>query len=326
MSRGDHEPRAVSGVRRRVLVGSRASGLALRQTEEVLGLLRTLNPDADFEVSTLRTSGDAAPEAPLVSLGPGIFVKDIERALLSGEVAMAVHSLKDMPTVIPDGLIIGAVCQRLDPRDVLVNRWGCSLDELPPGARIGTSSPRRVAQLKALRRDVEALPIRGNVDTRLRKSRGADYDGVILAAAGLIRMNLEAEVAEFLSPSDFVPAPGQGALAVELREDDEETIAMLSAIDHYPTRRAVTAERAFLKVLGGGCQVPVGAYARSETDMMALMVFLASPDGSKVFKAKAVGGVNNPKELAIDAYQRLIERGAGGLMGERHGRGAPDLD
>ena len=305
-------------------MGSRASGLALRQTEEVLGQLRALHPDGDFEVSALRTSGDAAPEAPLASLGPGIFIKEIERALLEGEVRMAVHSLKDMPTAMPDGLIIGAVCQRLDPRDVLVNRWGCSLDELPHGARIGTSSPRRVAQLLALRPDVEALPIRGNVDTRLHKSRGADYDGAILAAAGIIRMNLEAEVAEFLSPSDFIPAPGQGALAVEVREDDEETIAMLSAIDHYPTRRAVTAERAFLKILGGGCQVPVGAYARSEADIMVLAVFLASPDGSNVFKAKAVGGVNSPQELAIDAYQRLIERGAGGLMGDRPERGVPD--
>ena len=183
-----------------------------------------------------------------------------------------------------------------------------------------------MAQLIALRPDVEALPIRGNVDTRLRKCKGADYDGAILAAAGIIRMNLEAEVAQFLPPSDFVPAPGQGALVVEVREDDEETITMLSAIDHYPTRRAVTAERAFLEVLGGGCRVPVGAYARSETDTMALTVFLASPDGSKVFKAKAVGGVNNPKELAIDAYQRLIERGAGVLLGERRGRGAPDPD
>ena len=219
-----------------------------------------------------------------------------------------------MPTNLPDGLTIGAVCERLDARDVLVNRWNCQLDELPAGARIGTSSPRRVAQLKSLRPDVEALPIRGNVDTRLRKARGDDYDGAILAAAGVMRMGLEGEIAQFLSASDFVPAPGQGALAVEVRQEDDEMRALLSSIEHAPTRRDVTAERAFLKALGGGCQVPVGAHARSDGDTMVLTAFLASPDGTEVFKAKVRGRANNPHEVALDAYQRLIERGAAVLL------------
>ena len=296
-------------------MGSRGSGLALRQTEEVLEQLRAVHGESrDFQVCTVRTGGDAASEAPLASLGRGIFVKEIEGALLNGELDMAVHSLKDMPTYLPDGLIIGAVCQRLDPRDVLVNRWGCPLGELPSWARIGTSSPRRVAQLKSLRRDVEVLPIRGNVDTRLRKAKGADYDGAILAAAGVMRIGFEGEVAEFLSPEDFVPAPGQGALAVEVRRDDEEMMALLASIEHPPTRRAITAERAFLEVLGGGCQVPVGAYARSDGDTMVLTVFLASPDGDTVFKTKVRGRASNPHEVALDAHQRLIERGAGSLL------------
>lgn len=301
-------------VKKLVVVGSRGSTLAMRQTGEVLEKLRAAHPDVDFQILAIRTGGDAASEAPLATLGPGIFVKEIERALLDGQVDMAVHSLKDMPTHSPEGLSIGAVCQRLDPRDVLVNRWRCPLAQLPPGARIGTSSPRRTAQLKSLRQDVEVLPIRGNVDTRLRKASGDDYDGVILAAAGVIRMGLEGEVAEFLSTADFVPAPGQGALAVEVRSDDEQMLAMLSDIEHPPTRRAVMAERAFLEVLGGGCEVPVGAYARTEGDTMVMTVFLSSPDGANVYKAKTMGRASNPHEVALDAYQRLIERGAGALL------------
>ena len=314
MQRPHPSPRINRG-KGRVLVGSRGSGLALRQTEEVLEQLRaTHGEQRDFQVVTVKTGGDIASDAPFASLGRGIFVKEIERALLDGEIDIAVHSLKDLPTHLPDGLTIGAVCQRLDPRDVLVNRWGWTLVELPLGARIGTSSPRRVAQLKSLRRDVEALPIRGNVDTRLRKAGSEDYDGAILAAAGVIRMGLEGEVAQFLSPEDFVPAPGQGALAVEMRQDDDELMALVRSIEHPLTRRATTAERAFLEILGGGCQVPVGAYARSDGDTMVLTAFLASPDGSQVFKSKVRGRASNPHEVALDAHLRLIERGADILL------------
>ena len=224
-------------VRRRVLVGSRGSGLALRQTEEVLEQLRALEPDVDFQVLTVKTQGDVSSEAPLASLSRAIFVQEIERALLNGELDVAVHSLKDMPTSLPDGLAIGAVCKRLDPRDVLVNRWDCPLAELPASARIGTSSPRRAAQLLSLRPDVEALPIKGNVDTRLRKARGDDYDGVIVAAAGVKRLGLAEQVAEYLSAEDFVPAPGQGALAVEVRRGDDELLDLVSRIEDSPTKR-----------------------------------------------------------------------------------------
>ena len=295
---------------RRIIVGTRGSGLALRQTEEALDRLKVLHPDCDLEVRTVKTGGDTAPEAPFSTLGRGIFVREIESALERGEIDLAVHSLKDLPSTLPDGMAIGGVCERLDARDVLVNRWRSPLAQLPQGARIGTSSPRRAAQLKSIRPDIEVLHIRGNVDTRLRKARDGDYDGAILAAAGLLRMGLEDEVAEYLSPQDFVPAPGQGALAVETRRDDEEMMALASSVDHSPTRRATTAERAFLELLGGGCQLPVGAHARTDGDTMVLTVFLASTDGSKVFRAKVRGRASNPHEVALDARRRLIERGA----------------
>ncbi len=298
-----------------VRVGTRGSGLALHQTKEVMEQLSKLNPDREFAIQTLKTQGDVAAEAPFSSLGRGIFVKEIERALLEGEIDIAVHSLKDLPTTLPEGLTIGAVCSRADARDALVNRWDCSLQELPSDARIGTSSPRRFAQLKAARPDVEVLAMRGNIDTRLRKARDHDYDGAILAAAGLIRLGLQAQIAEFLATDRFVPAPGQGALAVEVRQEDYDILALIKELDHGLTRRAVTAERAFLESLGGGCQTPVGAYARVDGETLVLTAFIASPDGSAVYTTKASGRASNPHEVALDAHQRLVEKGAGVLLG-----------
>ena len=304
---------------RPVLVGTRGSGLALRQTEEVLERLRVLNPQRRFQVVAIRTQGDVSSEAPLTGLGRGIFVREIERALLKGEIDLAVHSLKDLPTFLPEGLSIGAVGLRADARDALVNRWGCRLEELPEGARIGTSSPRRASQLRSLRADVQALPMRGNVDTRLRKTRGDDYDGAILAVAGLERLGLQEEISQRLSTNDFVPAPGQGVLAVEVRSDDDDTRSLLSGLEHRETRRSITAERAFLETLGGGCQVPVGAYARCDGDMMVLTLFLGSVEGAQAFRTKVRGRANNPHETALDGYQRLVERGAGALLKEAKG-------
>ena len=315
-----HPPESTPQLDRKpVLVGTRGSGLALRQTEEVLERLRTLHPGREFHVVTIRTQGDASPNAPLAGLGRGIFVKEIEGAILRGEIDMAVHSLKDMPTALPEGLALGAVCRRGNPRDALVNRWGCRLEELPEGARIGTSSPRRASQLRSLRPDVQVLPIRGNVDTRLRKTRGDDYDGAILATAGLERLGLQDEVAEHLSVNDFVPAPGQGVLAVEVRSDDAGARALLSELEHHETRRSITAERAFLEALGGGCQVPVGAYARCDQDTMILTLYLGSEDGAQAFRTKVRGRAGNPHETALDGYQRLVERGAGALLREARG-------
>lgn len=300
--------------RKVVTIGSRGSRLALLQDEEVLSELRPRHPDVDFQVVTVRTRGDVNAAAPLTGMGVGIFVKEIERELLEGRLDMAVHSLKDLPTKLPEGLALGAVLRRQDPRDVLVNRWHCPLDQLPQGARIGTSSPRRQAQLKRLCPQAVAVPIRGNVETRVRKALGEECDGAILAAAGLIRLGLADHVAEYLSPQQFVPPPGQGALAVEVRADDERMLELLRPIEHPETRFAVTTERAFLEKLGGGCQLPVGAYARSEGELLLVTVFLSSPDGRKTFRAKLEGLTHDPLQLASDAYLALVERGGGELL------------
>ena len=299
---------------KRVVVGTRGSPLALIQTREVVAKLRKQRPDVEFEVKIVRTAGDRSAEAPLRSLGVGIFVREIEEALLRGEIDMAVHSHKDLLPQLALGLSIGAVTERLDPRDVLANRWNVGLEDLPAGARIGTSSPRRAAQLRKWAPQVEVLPIRGNVGTRIEKAMGDDYDGVVLAAAGMIRLGVQDKVCQYLPADKFVPPPGQGALAVEVRSDDDATSWMLRSINHTPTRRAVMAEMAFLERLGSGCQEPSGAYARVAGETMVMQVFLASTDGKQAYYTKARGRADNPHELAMEAVQQLIERGAGALV------------
>lgn len=299
-----------------IRVGTRASALARLQTNLVLERLRPLYPNLDFQVVTVTTHGDANIAAPLAGMGLGVFVKEIEQQLLDGRLDLAVHSLKDMPTLLPDGLALAALLPREDPRDVLVNRFGCSLEQLPHGVRIGTSSPRRQSQLLSRRPDVAVVPIRGNVETRLRKAEGEECDGAILAAAGLIRLGLADRITEYLSPQSFVPPPGQGILAVETRADDHRMAGILRAVDHAATRYAATAERAFLERLGGGCQVPVGAYAQSDGDLMNLTVFLGAPDGQQTFQAKVRGLTHSPHQLAADAHLALVERGGGQLLAE----------
>ena len=271
---------------KRVKVGSRTSPLSLAQTEEILRPLRALEPDREFVVVPITTGGDKNKDAPLLSLGRGMFVKEIEQALLRGEIDLAVHSAKDMTSTVPDGLTIGAFGERKDPRDVLVNRWSLPFLELPSGARLGTSSPRRTAQLNALRDDIEILPIRGNVGTRIAKAASDEYDGVVLAAAGLVRLGMQGQVSEYLSPDVCIPEVGQGALAVEARASDSEVLELLARIDHKPTSTAVVAERAFLEKLGGGCQVPVAAYARLEGSELDISAMAALPDGSRIFRVR----------------------------------------
>ena len=292
-----------------IKVGSRGSALALLQNEEVLSLLRPLHPDLDFEVVIVRTQGDANPNAALSGMGLGIFVTEIERQLQEGLLDMAIHSLKDLPTQMPQDLALGAVLRRLDPRDVLVNRWDCSLVELPKGARIGTSSPRRQALLRTLCPQVIPVPIRGNVETRLRKAQGEECDGAILAAAGMVRLGLSQQVTEYLSPQRFVPPPGQGALAVQIRADDDRMLEVLRPIEHIETRLAVTAERGLLDKLGSGCQLPVGAYARCQEELMLMTLFICSSDGGKVFRSKLEGLALDPLQMASDAYLAVVERG-----------------
>ena len=297
-----------------VRVGTRGSRLALIQTELTLAALRPAHPDVVFEVVTVTTQGDANQAAPLAGMGLGVFVKEIERRLETGEIDMAVHSLKDMPTVLPDGMALGAVLERADPRDVLVSHLGVGLDDYPSGGRIGTSSPRRAAQIAERRPDLEVVPIRGNVDTRLRKASGEECDGTILAAAGLLRMGLEAVITEYLAPEEFVPPPGQGSMAVEIRADDARMRSIVAAANHEPTATTTTAERAFLQALGGGCQVPVGAFAVEEGDSLTLTVFMGAPDGSAAYRVSAVGSAADAAGLAAMAWERLRTQGAAGLL------------
>ena len=309
---------------RPIRVGSRGSPLALIQDDEAIAQLKTHHPELEFEVVVVRTGGDANQTSPLAGMGLGIFVSELEERLLSGDLDMAVHSLKDMPTKLPDGLTIGAILERRDPRDALVNRWKCPVDQLPKGARIGTSSPRRAAQLRRYAPGVEVVPIRGNVETRLRKADGDEADGVVLAVAGLARLGLEDLVADYLSPQRFVPPPGQGALAVEVRADDRRMIEILEAIEHPATRYEVTAERAFLETLGGGCSIPVGAFARCMGHELLMTVFLSNPEGSRVFRAKVDGLKHDPLQLAGDAYLAVAERGGADLLeGARQPQGPP---
>ena len=305
---------AANGIRPVVRVGTRGSRLALIQTDLTLAALREAHPDLEFEVVIVTTQGDANQTAALAGMGLGVFVKEIELRLDIGDIDMAVHSLKDMPTVLPDGMAIGAVLERADPRDVLVSHLGTKLAELPAGARIGTSSPRRVAQVAEQRPDLEVVPIRGNVDTRLRKAAGDECDGTILAAAGLLRMGLGDVITEYLAPEEFVPPPGQGAMAVEIRSQDDRMSEMMAAINHPATAAAVTAERAFLEALGGGCQVPVGAYAARDSDLLTLTVFMGAADGSATYRDRVVGSASDASGLAATAWERLREQGAAALL------------
>jgi hydroxymethylbilane synthase len=257
-------------------------------------------------------------------MGLGVFVSELEERLLSGDLDMAVHSLKDMPTKLPGGLTLGAIMERRDPRDVLVNRWNSPVDQLPDGARIGTSSPRRAAQLRRYAPNVEVVPIRGNVETRLRKAEGDEADGAVLAAAGLARLGMDDRVADYLSPRRFVPPPGQGALAVEVRDDDRAMLELLAAIEDANTRFETAAERAFLETLGGGCQIPVGAFARSMGHELLMTIFLSNPDGSRIFTAKVDGLKHDPRQLASDAYLAVAERGGADLLKDaRQPQGPP---
>ena len=309
---------AANGPRAVIRAGTRGSRLALIQTELTLDALRTAHPDLSFEVVTITTQGDANRTAPLAGMGLGVFVTEIERQLETGAIDLAVHSLKDLPTQLPAGMALGAVLERADPRDALATHLGTTLADFPSGGRIGTSSPRRAAQLSAVRPDLQIIPIRGNVETRLRKAAGAECDGAILAAAGLLRLGLSAAITEYLPPQQFVPPPGQGAMAIEIRAQDHWIQNIVTAAHHAPTAAATTAERAFLQAIGGGCQVPVGAYAAPDANnpnaQLHLTAYIASPNGSTAYRATVSGPAAAPEQLAAAAWDELGAQGADGLL------------
>jgi hydroxymethylbilane synthase len=301
-----------------LIIGSRGSALALWQANWVKAQLEAAVPDRRVAIEIIKTTGDKILDAPLSKIGgKGLFTKEIEEALLAGSIDLAVHSLKDLPTVLPDGLGLGAITRREDVRDALIARPGIrSLADLPHAAVVGTSSLRRQAQLRLRRPDVELKDLRGNVDTRLRKLREGQYDAIILAAAGITRLGLADQITEYLSAEFMLPAVGQGALAIEIRENDTITGEAVGALNHPETRLACEAERAFLAALGGGCQVPIAATATVDGDNLRLCGLVASVEGRSVVQGEQVGSTVDAVRLGQNLAQTLLLMGARELLNE----------
>ena len=311
--------------KRRFVFGTRGSALALWQTQFVIERLLALTPDLHIEVKTIKTRGDLVRDRALSQVGgKGLFVKEIETALLAGEIDLAVHSLKDMPTMLPEGLTLGALVERASPHDALIARIReTTLASLPPGARVGTSSLRRRAQLLAARPDLQVLDLRGNVETRLGKLQAGEYDAVVLAASGLIRLGYGDVISEILPFEVMLPAVGQGALAVESRADDDATRELIAPLDHHPTRQATEAERAFLQCLEGGCQAPIGAYAEVRDSQFHLRGLIASLDGTCVVRDEIHGPATEAARWGIELANRMLASGGGVVLEEiRHGLGS----
>src|SRR5947209_6199493 len=305
-----------------LIIGSRGSKLALWQSEWVKARLEALDPSVSVRIEVIKTSGDVMRDVPLSTIGgQGAFTKELEVALLERRIHIAVHSLKDLPTVTPEGLTIAAVPEREDPRDALVlradlNIQNASLKNLPRGATVGTSSLRRIAQLRHLRPDVIIKDLRGNVDTRLRKLDAGDYDAVILACAGLRRLGFGGRISAAIEIDEMLPAVSQGALGVETRSGDAETNTLVSQLDHAPTRAAALAERALLRSLGGGCQVPIAAHANVRGERLRLDGLVASLDGAQVIRDAIEGDASDANGVGEALAARMLERGAAALLAD----------
>jgi hydroxymethylbilane synthase len=302
-----------------LVIGSRGSKLALTQAGMIKTELEAFNPAIEIRIEIIKTSGDVKTDPLSVIGGKGVFTKELEEALLVGRIDIAVHSLKDLPTVIPERLVVAAICKREDPRDALVlsqrlETSKANLDALPKGATIGTSSPRRLAQLQHLRGDLVFRDLRGNVDTRLRKLDEGQYDALVLACAGLRRLGLEHRISAPLAAIQMLPAVGQGALGIETRADDEGTIDAVNRLDHKFTRLACLAERAFLRSLGGGCQLPIAAYAVVREKRIRLDGLVADTQGKHIVRDRVSGGLDEAEELGSRLGEQLLRRGARALL------------
>ncbi|MGG4218941.1 hydroxymethylbilane synthase [Paenibacillus jamilae] len=307
---------------RTIVVGSRQSALALTQTGHVIEDLNALcaehGLDLEFVVKKILTKGDRILDVTLSKVGgKGLFVKEIEQAMLAGEIDMAVHSMKDMPSELPEGLVNGAVPHREDPRDCLITLGAKSLEDLPPGAKVGTSSLRRASQIKSMRPDLQLEPVRGNIDSRLKKLETEGFDAIILAAAGLHRMGWKDRITSYIPVEACLPAVGQGALGIECRASDEELLALLKLYNHRDTSATVAAERTFLGVLNGGCQVPIGAHAVWAGQEISLTGMVGSPDGEVILKETLQG--DDPQKLGEAVAASLIAKGAEQILAQVRG-------
>ena len=289
-----------------IRIGTRGSPLALRQTEQVAAELGSLYPDWNISVVRVRTKGDLFLEASFSQIGgKGVFVKEIEEALLAKEIDLAVHSMKDLPTDLPPGLLLAAITRREDSRDCLIAREGRSLEELPHRASIGTSSVRRQAQIRSFRPDLQVRPLRGNVSTRIRKLTSEGLDGIILASAGLHRLGMQELITQYLPLEICLPAAGQGSLGIEMREGDEELKEAVSVLCDEGSACSVRAERALLRRLGGGCQIPIGAFGQVEVDDLHLFGVICDPEGKKVIRGDLAGTLREAERLGEELGERL---------------------
>ncbi len=302
-----------------LVIGSRGSKLALMQAGSVQSALVLRRPSLDVRIEIIKTTGDVKTEPLSVIGGKGVFTRELEEALLDGRIDLAVHSLKDLPTIIPERLTIAAICRREDPRDALIlasqlETPATGLDSLRQGAVVGTSSQRRLAQLRNLRADLVFKDVRGNVDTRLRKLDEGQYDVLVLACAGLRRLALENRISAQLSLTEMLPAVGQGALAVETRTDDAENVEIVRTLDDAATRLACTAERAFLRGLGGGCELPIAGYAEVDNQQIRLRGLVADREGERILRGEIGGPPDESEELGKRLATQLLERGADKLL------------
>ena len=312
--------------REKLVIGTRGSKLALWQSEYIKGLVGVIT-GLPVELMIIKTTGDKILDVPLAKVGgKGLFTKELEVELLAETVDLCVHSMKDVPTELPEGLYISATPPRVDPRDALVSGAGYSLDTLPHGARVGTSSLRRIAQVRALRPDVEIVDVRGNLDTRMRKAETGEVDAVILAAAGITRMGWADRISHYIPVTQMVSAVGQGAIGIEIREDDEFMLHVMERIGHPETMECVTAERVVMRMLEGGCQVPIGAYARYEDETLTMDAVVGSVDGTHIVREQLCGDAGQPEALGEAMVERLRALGAGEILASiRDASGADEL-
>jgi hydroxymethylbilane synthase len=304
---------------RSLVIGSRGSKLALWQAEQAKDQLEASDPTLTVRIEIIKTTGDVKPDPLSVIGGKGVFTKELEDALLDGRIDMAVHSLKDLPTILPETLIIAAICEREDPRDALVLRESLpiqSLLDLPEGAVVGTSSQRRTAQLKSMCPTIVVKDLRGNVDTRLRKLDEGQYDALILAAAGLRRLGLRDRISLSIPTREMLSAVGQGAVAIEAHAKNDPAIEAIRKLQHEPTRIACLAERSLLRSLGGGCQFPIAGHAVVELSELHLDGLVASPDGARIVRDKVSGSVRDPEQLGAALADKLRANGADSILAE----------
>jgi len=307
-------------LRKQIRIGSRGSALALWQAEWVKSELEKKYPGTSVTLTKIKTTGDKILDVPLAKVGgKGLFVKEIEEAMLAGEIDIAVHSMKDVPTFFPDGLHLSCITKREDPRDALLTRNKVKFKDLPQGANVGTSSLRRQAQLTNVRPDFVIHQLRGNVDTRIKKLKEGQYDAIILAAAGVKRLGLAENVSEYIDPEISLPAIGQGALGIECRVDDRELNDLIAFFNHADTRTCVTGERALLRRLEGGCQVPIACYGEMKDGKLHLTGLVGSVDGKRIIKDAIDGAPEKAEKLGVMLAEKLLSRGADVILREVYG-------